>query len=733
MSRAGWGGPQQEDVGLGHSEGRQVFKEDEFRDALNRHYGKLLKLSQKTVGCPSDRETVMLGKIRKLERQLDEERELKSEEWDPIRSRMTNKKMANRDRDIQVNIYGLETSIQSIATMDSAFDATLRSVTGELDDLDQEFRTQTMPGAPSFRESRSVRRSRRKREIEEAARNERYSTAATLKGTAGLPGTKSTRTQKKPSIRNSKNNSLPQIKFAETHKERKRAHAHRMTTGSQVISSGMTTQLPAAEVWGFPIYFGSDADRKNAMKKKSKKQHENPQNVELARMNEEEQEQVALGRLVDAEERELDFEKFVILADRFGALGGEMFCTSRRPGRLYEHLVYASAVLLQIWWKICWPHRKKVKDAAARLVQRVWRGHHGRQTYKWKRLNEDKVQLCVRRIFQRLQIAVVQQWHGIASQQTRIKRLMKRIMQGMEKHVLEMWRDGAVALREEREEKLKSAMHRFINRAKFQVLYAWRDYAQKMNRVKSMLAHQFAALEHKVFVEWAEYVHDVVLDRVRLASAVTIQRVARGMLGRCRAKHRFEVYTMSCFHIQRIVRGHLGRRRHKMLRREKDRDVRRQARQLRREKLRGEVERKQKEEAERLVKEDRVASKAAEKVDSAFMKALSTTSFSLKKNPSSIAKGEVKARMKELGKSSENAGSRLRQKAIEELRKEKRESAEQVARENFRRKHPCVYTDPGTEGERFWDELESEILRTNENVGPIDLLDSPLASTPRYR
>ena len=120
-------------------------------------------------------------------------------------------------------------------------------------------------------------------------------------------------------------------------------------------------------------------------------------------MNREEEEQRTVRMLIEAEEREQDYEKFSIFAGRFGPLEGELFCMTRRPGRLYEHLAYASATLMQIWWKIMWPHRKIVKENAARLLQRRWRGRQAREMFKYMRLNEDKVKLCIRRLFHKLQ------------------------------------------------------------------------------------------------------------------------------------------------------------------------------------------------------------------------------------------------------------------------------------------------------------------------------------------
>ena len=130
--------------------GRRVFNGNHYKAALNKHYGRLLKLSEATVGRPSQREIVMLEKIRKLENRLAEERELQTESWNPLREKITTKALSTRDRDIQIGIYSIEVSMQSISTIDSAFDKVLKSAADELIEVEEEFRTRTLPGAPKF-------------------------------------------------------------------------------------------------------------------------------------------------------------------------------------------------------------------------------------------------------------------------------------------------------------------------------------------------------------------------------------------------------------------------------------------------------------------------------------------------------------------------------------------------------------------------------------------------------
>ena len=635
------------------------YGEKEYRDALKSHYGRLLRLSQKTVGRPNQRESVMLDKIRQLERQLQDEQGLQSETWDPIRARLQNADLVARDRDMQINIYGLETSFQSIANMDSAFEKEMHSAINNLDDVEEEFRFKTLPGAPSFRETRAQRKSRR---MGATRTNGRKFSLATrlprLENTAPLGGREGRRV----------------------------AHAQKLTGAS---ASPSATSSGAKGTWGFPAFFGPSDYGEAAIQNRHKNlQLERSQEMtESDHMNREEEEQRTVRMLIEAEEREQDYEKFSIFAGRFGPLEGELFCMTRRPGRLYEHLAYASATLMQIWWKIMWPHRKIVKENAARLLQRRWRGRQAREMFKYMRLNEDKVKLCIRRLFHKLQLTIMEHWKQYTSQQLRMKRLMKRVMQGMEKHIVDTWRDSARELVQEREEKLRKAMARFINRQKYQVLFQWSDYAQRMLRVKAFMRRQMAAFEHTIFQDWADYVYGVVAARKELAASITIQRVSRGHLGRLRWKDRFETYTIAVLCMQRLVRGHLGRRRFDMYHREQQRQIRRHARRIERESRRKELEARKREEMERLEVENKIATEAADRVEFEFSKALKIN-ISMLSKASFRARDEVNAKMKEMAL--RNGKAPERKLAIQEVIRDKRKNAMESARNDFRVDNPVI-------------------------------------------
>eukprot|EP00949_MAST-11_sp_MAST-11-sp1_P000454 g454.t1 len=634
--------------------GREMFHQEEYRSALNKHYGNLLKLTRDTIGRPTERELIMLGKIRSLEDDLEKERALQSEEWDPVRARMEAvSNGAQRDRDLQVNIYGLETAMQSVATMDAAFSSMMESAAREVEDVEESFKRKVSIGAPNFNLSRQRAR-------KDAERRRKL-----------------------------------KINFPGSVKQKREDQAKRLTGGSQV-GHPHVAQNAATEMWGFPVYFGPGDFGPAAKKKRERARRAEELRVksENLRMKEEEEEQRSIARLIEAEERERDYEKFVILADRFGALDGELFCSTTRPGRLYEHLAYASGTLLQIWWKIMWPHRKKVKVEAALFLQRLYRGRLGRRRYKIQRRYEDNVKMCLKRMANRALHATWDSWRHFTNRAVGVRRLMRKVVHGNMLHTFEMWADGAAEQREEREEKLRIAARRLVHRQLVSCLAKWVEEVQKILSVKRFMKRMIMGFEARIFLDWSEHVREQVRMRKEIAAASLIQRCYRGSMGRKRYRIIFLRKDGATREIQRIVRGHLGRRKFDIARMEAQRRIRKEIRAAKRASRRAVLEKNQEEELERLQREEQELAKVAE---------IATLDFAKSVKKRTPLKKRLKARTKELQREhrAEKQGKLkskdARKKAMDELRNEVIGASVESARAAFREQHPVISPQRGME------------------------------------
>ena len=421
-------------------------------------------------------------------------------------------------------------------------------------------------------------------------------------------------------------------------------------------------------------------------------------------MKAEEEEQKAIGRLISSEIRERDYELFVILADRYGALPPELFCTSRNPGRLYENLIYASAALLQLWWKILWPHRKSVKEEAALLIQRVWRGCISRKTFKTIVQNEEKVKECVKRIFFKLQLSILMNWRSYANQSRKVKCFMRQMMQGMERKVFKTWKKESCHLRAARDQKVRVAVAKYLHKVLHNIFTRWSDYTRKMRKMKEMLSRHMAAIEHTCFNDWASYVKKIALNRLRLKGAIIIQKVFRGFLGRQIWESRHTSSTDACVSIQRIIRGHLARRKTNLKLRHQQKKLRKAARRIRRDYLRQKQAILVKQEGSRINRENIAMDNAGRTARDKFIKNV-RSNFGMflrgRRRRDVIAdKNAVEARFLSLrddyfaGKitlsSTENIKGSLVELAIKQVVAERVECARSSARCAFRKLHPKV-------------------------------------------
>jgi len=670
----------------GTASGRRIFKEDTYSDALTHHYGKLLHMSRNLVGHPTERECVMLEKIRKLETELEDERQLQSTDWDPIRARVDGSRSASqRDCDIQINIYGLETSMQSVATMDSAFSAMLTAAKSEIMDVEETFRNRVSIGAPNF------------------GKNRRQA-GQSLRGGGGHANARGG--QKSSFKKIGASASTGKLQKLNSNKPELAQNQMKRLTGGTQLPHVHLKQTPAAknQTWGFPVFYtpgdyGPEAEQK---RERALRAEQLRTNGEQLRMHEEEEEQRAISRLIESEGREADYEKFVILADRFGPLDGELFCMSKRPGKLYEHLTYASATLLQIWWKIMYPHRRVVKVEAALVLQRVYRGKQGRQRYLLLRRYEDNVGVMMRRIMNRALHLTWSKWHEYTEQRGGAKKLIRRIMNRVTSYTFDLWHNMTTESIQERNEKLRLAMARMLNRKMYRIFHCWESDWQSVKRVKNMMRRNMMGQLHRMFEDWKHAASNEKQHRIENDAASFLQRVWRGHHGYVNFQQKYIVTSSACVAIGRIVRGHLARRCVDAIKRTEQRRLRREARTVRREARRAELESRWDQEKARLVEESKVLHAA---------ELIAIREFNKKTRRIRAVRNELKLRTKLIirqhseetgGKMSNNEANHT---ALMQLQSDAVEHSRDNARRLFRIDHPVIIQD----GEEFEEEEEEEL------------------------
>ena len=673
--------------------GRLIFNEDTYKTALNAHYRQLLKLSQATVGQPSSREMVMLNKISSLEKKIADDQALQAHQWDPLRDRINLDTSTSRDADIQIGIYGIQVSMQSIATIDSAFDTALNSALQEVTQLETKLETHASHGAPKLGKSR-IRRGL----LEESHASDKIGTVARYTFSHAIACQKPTHSST--------------VQYSES---KQTSHMKRLINGSHISSEASARKISTSMFSHVPVYF-SDNYRASVGSSKFK-----TNKVEVSKMTAEEEEHKAIERLISSETLEKDFEIFVLRADRYGALPAEMFCSTRNPGRLYENLIYASATLLQLWWKILWPHRKALKESAALLLQKIWRGRQCRIKFQKVLLNEEKVKAHMKKLIFRSQACAFFTWQLHVEQNKKIKYFMGQIMVGMKKNVFEKWSKACRFLCQERKHKLQRTIKNKLDKVKLRIFYAWNEYARKMIKMKEKLARHMSRIEHTCFFAWANSVRDTVVHKQQLKCAVTIQRVFRGFCGRNMWLSRHATFTNACTSIQKLRRGHLARRKAKLLLSYKRKRHRSVARNMRRSQLRLKQSLLLAKERERLNIENRVMDKAGRAAKSKFIKTIRSKFgvllYGQRRQEILVDKNAVKKRVLCLRRESfagkisikidHSDESSLIELAIKQIISERIQFARKKAKKSFRQVHPKINVTKVADFEEYVDKIST--------------------------
>merc|ERR1712023_36830 len=216
----------------------------------------------------------MLDKIGDLEECLAQERQLQTENWNPLREKLQRKTSSARDTDIQIGIYGIEMAMQSIATIDSAFDTALNSASEELVEVERELKHRVPPGAPMFGKGRKTVQS--SATVHSSLKNSRLESVDLRNNVS--------------SARHVSNQCFPQSGI----ESREVSRMKRLFGGSHVSSEGAVNKIPCALSSGVPVYFSDN--RTTNMKEKTA-----IRNVEADQMKAEEEEQKAIGRLISSE------------------------------------------------------------------------------------------------------------------------------------------------------------------------------------------------------------------------------------------------------------------------------------------------------------------------------------------------------------------------------------------------------------------------------------------------
>ena len=82
------------------------------------------------------------------------------------------------------------------------------------------------------------------------------------------------------------------------------------------------------------------------------------------------------NKYLNIDEYRLDYDKYYIIASRYGMFSETEFLLDSRPGERYQHKIIQAQRLICHLWKRYWPLVKAKRIRACIKIQRIWRGYH---------------------------------------------------------------------------------------------------------------------------------------------------------------------------------------------------------------------------------------------------------------------------------------------------------------------------------------------------------------------
>ena len=129
------------------------------------------------------------------------------------------------------------------------------------------------------------------------------------------------------------------------------------------------------------------------------------------------------------------------------------YVSSTRPGRLYESILSDACRIVQKWWRDIGPQRMLRKQEAANFMQKLYRGRKGRETF----VNEQKVKKSLKKLFNRVASAAMEQWRYKVRTRKGTRRLLRNRLMGAKSETFEAWSDLVKEIVKHRNENIAPA------------------------------------------------------------------------------------------------------------------------------------------------------------------------------------------------------------------------------------------------------------------------------------
>lgn len=230
------------------------------------------------------------------------------------------------------------------------------------------------------------------------------------------------------------------------------------------------------------------------------------------------------GLYYDALQRQRDYERYYIIASRYGPFNEVEFQQDTRPGKRYYAKITKGALKLQLVWDRYWAMAKFRRFRACRMIQKIWRGY---STYK-------KLHPIIR-----LRMKIGKKTYYMYSfaqwkEYIRFCRWIRESIRYFNSNYVERCFHGWKSWARETRETRKRRMGKVLLRARSPLLYRffryWKSFRKYIQSLRGRLK-LFFSFPH--FYIWKEYMKQSKLLKKLHRNARILQYAVRTFLIRC--------------------------------------------------------------------------------------------------------------------------------------------------------------------------------------------------------
>lgn len=234
-------------------------------------------------------------------------------------------------------------------------------------------------------------------------------------------------------------------------------------------------------------------------------------------------------KFIDAELRRQDYERYYVLATKYGVFDEKEFARDAWPGTRYYKMATRAAQMLQKRWAVYWPIKKMRMHRAARMFQALWRGHAAYRV--WHPIIMLSLHVGKRSYFRHSW----GRWLEYNKLCRQIKASLRFFMDTYTRRCFVAWRKYSVDQKLHKQDLLNRFARRIKNSSLHMVYSRWAAFAKRSAYVKLFARRLF---QNPHFHVWVQYTKKSKYIKRLGRFATRIQACGRGYNMRRRYKQK---------------------------------------------------------------------------------------------------------------------------------------------------------------------------------------------------